>query len=320
MKKLTRDERCEISALRKAEKTPSQIAKQLKRSISTITRELSRNSTDGEYNFITANEAATERRGQHNNQKITSDNWTYVRSLIRQKWSPDQIDQWLKRHSDVGFTVSRESIYQYVKEDRQKGGDLYLSLRRAGKAYRHGRFKEYRGKIKGRVDITQRPDIVNKRLRIGDWEVDSVIGCMNQSSIVTLVERVSRYTTIIKVHSKEAVEVANAIVDRCKANNLPVETITADNGLEFAEHIHIAHQLGIDFYFTHPYCSWEKGTNENTNGLIRQYFPKKTDFNLISQEMLDKVEKELNNRPRSCLKFNSPSEILKDVKKIANLR
>ena len=320
MKKLTRDERCEISALRKAGKTPSQIAKQLKRSISTITRELSRNSTEGEYNFITANKVATERRGRHNNQKITSDNWTYVRSLIRQKWSPDQIDQWLKRHPDVGFTVSRESIYQYVKEDRQKDGDLYLSLRRAGKSYRHGRFKEYRGKIKGRVDITQRPDIVNKRLRIGDWEVDSVIGSMNQSSIVTLVERVSRYTTIIKVHSKEAVEVANAIVNRCKANNLPVETITGDNGLEFAEHIDIAHKLGIDFYFTHPNCSWEKGTNENTNGLIRQYFPKKTDFNLISQEMLDKVEKELNNRPRSCLKFNSPSEILKDVKKIANLR
>ena len=157
-------------------------------------------------------------------------------------------------------------------------------------------------------------------MRIGDWEVDSVIGCMNQSSIVTLVERVSRYTAIIKVNSKEAAEVANAIVNRCKANNLPVETITGDNGLEFAEHIHIAHELGIDFYFTHPYCSWEKGTNENTNGLIRQYFPKKTDFNLISQEMLDKVEKELNNRPRSCLKFNSPLEILKDVKKIANLR
>ena len=240
--------------------------------------------------------------------------------MIRQKWSPDQIDQWLKKHPDVGFTVSRETIYQYVKEDRQKDGDLYLSLRRAGKSYRHGRFKEYRGKIKGRVDITQRPDIVNKRLRIGDWEVDSVIGCMNQSSIVTLVERVSRYTTIIKVHSKEAVEVADAIVNRCKTDNLPVKTITGDNGLEFAEHIHIAHELGIDFYFTHPYCSWEKGTNENTNGLIRQYFPKKTDFNLISQEMLDKVEKELNNRPRSCLKFNSPLEILKDVKKIANLR
>ena len=312
MKKLTRDERCEISALYMAGKTPSEISKQLGRSISTITRELSRNSVDGQYNFITANEAATKRRGQHNNQRITLDNWTYVRSLVRQKWSPDQVDQWLKKHPEVGFTVSRESIYQYIKEDRDKDGDLYLSLRRAGKPYNHGRFKEYRGKIKDRVDITQRPDIVKKRLRIGDWEVDSVIGCMNKSSIVTLVERVSRYTTIIKVNSKEADGVAEAIVNRCKSNNLPVKTITGDNGLEFAEHVQIANELGIDFYFTHPYCSWEKGTNANTNGLIRQYFPKGTDFNLISQEMLDKVEKELNNRPRSCLKFDSPSEVLKD--------
>ena len=154
MKKLTRDERCEISALYKAGKSPSEISKQLSRSVSTITRELLRNSIDGEYNFITANAAATKRRGEQNNQKITLDNWTYIRSLIRQKWSPEQVDQWLKKHSDVGFTVSRESIYQYIKEDRQKGGDLYLSLRRGGKAYRHGRFKEYRGKIKDRVDIT----------------------------------------------------------------------------------------------------------------------------------------------------------------------
>lgn len=315
MKKLTRDERCEISALCKAGKIPSEISKQLNRSLSTITRELLRNSFNGKYNFIMANNAATQRRGEHNRQRITLDNWTYVRSLIRQKWSPAQVDQWLQKHPDVGFTVSRESIYQYIKEDREKGGDLYLSLRRAGKPYNHGRFKEYRGKIKDRVDITQRPDIINKRLRIGDWEVDSVIGCMNQSSIVTLVERVSRYTTIIKVNSKEAVGVAEAIVSRCKTRNLPVKTITADNGLEFAEHVHISNELGIDFYFTHPYCSWEKGTNENTNGLIRQYFPKKTDFNLISQEMLDKVEKELNNRPRSCLKFDSPVKILKKVKR-----
>ena len=246
MKKLTRDERCEISALYKAGKIPSKIAQQLNRSISTITRELLRNSIDGEYNFIAANEVATKRRGKHNNPKITSDNWTYVRSLIRQKWSPHQVDKWLKGHPEVGFTVSRETIYQYVKEDREKDGDLYLSLRRVGKPYRHGRFKEYRGKIKDRVDITQRPDIVNKRLRIGDWEVDSVIGCMNQSSIVTLVERLSRYTTIIKVNSKEAVGVAEAIVNRCKANNLPVKTITGDNGLEFAEHVYIAKELGID--------------------------------------------------------------------------
>jgi len=258
MKKLTRDERCEISALTKAGKSPSAISKQLERSLSTITRELSRNSIDGQYDFVTANEAAIKRRGKHNNLKITLEHWTYVRSLIRQKWSPDQVDQWLKKHPEVGFTVSRETIYRYTKADRENGGDLYLSLRRCGKPYKRGRFKEYRGKIKNRIDITQRPDIVNKRLRIGDWEVDSVIGCLHQSSIVTLVERVSRYTAIIKVNSKEAIGVAQAIVNRCKSSALPVKTITGDNGLEFAEHVQIANELGIDFYFTHPYCSWEK--------------------------------------------------------------
>lgn len=320
MKKLTSVERCQIAALHDGGKRPTEIAKQLGRSISTITRELSRNSTNGKYDFESAVAAAKKKRGQQNKPKITDDNWTYVRTLLRQKWSPEQIDGWLKRHHEVGFRVSRESIYQYVKENKQKGGDLYLSLRRSGKPYNHGRFKKYRGKIKGRIDITHRPDIVNKRLRIGDWEVDSVIGSLQKSSIVTLVERVSRYTSIIKVDSKEADGVAQAIVDKCKTSNFPVKTITGDNGLEFANHAHIAKELGIDFYFTHPYCSWEKGTNENTNGLIRQYFPKGTDFNLITKNMIDKVEKELNNRPRNCLKFRKPIEILNGKEKIGNLR
>ena len=120
--------------------------------------------------------------------------------------------------------------------------------------------------------------------------------------------------------SKEAGHVAAAIVNKCKASNLTFTTITGDNGLEFAGHSSIAKELGIDFYFTHPYCSWEKGTNENTNGLIRQYFPKGTDFNMISEEMIDKVEKELNNRPRNCLNFRNPIEILNDEKKIGDLR
>ena len=320
MKKLTKIERCKLSALYDAGKTPSEIARQLTRSVSTITRELGRNRDGGHYNFEVAQAQAIERRGRQNKPKITEDNWTYARTLLRQKWSPAQIDGWLKAHPEVGFTISKESIYKYVKADKANGGDLYLSLRRAGKPYNHGRFKEYRGKIKGRIDITHRPDVVNKRLRIGDWEVDSVIGTLHQSSIVTLVERLSRYTTIIKVNSKEAGPVAQAIVDRCKEKKLPVKTITGDNGLEFANHSDIAKDLGIDFYFTHPYCSWEKGTNENTNGLIRQYFPKGTDFNSISQAMIDKVEEELNNRPRDCLEFHKPIEILNKRKKTGDLR
>ena len=320
MNKLSKVERCQIEILNGTGKNATDIAQQLGRSVSTITRELCRNSTEGKYNFEAADKVAKSRRGQHNKYKISSDNWTYVRTLLRQKWSPEQIDGWLKRHPGVGFTMSRESIYQYIKDDKEGGGDLYLNLRRAGKPYNYGRFKQYRGKIKGRIDITHRPDIVNKRLRIGDWEVDSVIGSLQKSSIVTLVERVSRYTSIIKVDSKEADGVADAIVQKCKNDNLLVKTITGDNGLEFAAHDKIAKQLGIDFYFTHPYCSWEKGTNENTNGLIRQYFPKGTDFNMISQKLIDKVEKELNNRPRNCLKFHNPSEVLRGPEKEGILR
>lgn len=305
MHKLSKIERCQIETLHAIGKQATDIAKQLGRSVSTITREISRNSVEGKYTFELADVAAKSRRGQHNKSKISSDNWTYVRTLLRQKWSPEQIDGWLKRHVAVGFTMSRESIYQYIKEDRDGGGDLYLNLRRAGKAYNYGRFKQYRGKIKGRIDITHRPDIVNKRLRIGDWEVDSVIGSLHKSSIVTLVERVSRYTSIIKVDSKEADGVADAIVDKCKKAKLLIKTITGDNGLEFSAHDKIAKQLGIDFYFTHPYCSWEKGTNENTNGLIRQYFPKGTDFNLISQKMIDKVGYQYNPG-QDCLLNNQP--------------
>ena len=166
------------------------------------------------------------------------------------------------------------------------------------------------------LSIEKRPEIVDRRIRIGDWEVDSVIGKLNKSSLLTLVERMSRYTVIIRVNSKEAQIVAQAIVDRAKELNLPVHTMTGDNGTEFANHKQIAEALGIDFYFTHPYASWEKGTNENTNGLLRQYFPKGTDFNEISDNAIQTVEAELNNRPRKCLNYKRPIEILSQNKKV----
>ena len=167
-----------------------------------------------------------------------------------------------------------------------------------------------RGKIKDRVDISARPDAINKRLRLGDWEVDSVIGKLNQSSIVTIVERLSRYTSIIKVKSKEADVVCSAIIKRMKNNKLPLYSMTGDNGTEFTEHKKIANALDVDFYFTHPYSSWEKGTNESTNGLIRQYFPKGTDFASITESMLAEVETALNNRPRKILHYKTPAQII----------
>jgi IS30 family transposase len=261
------------------------------------------------YQYEEANKLAKKRRACGGTPKITGDNWTFVRMLLYLKWSPEQISGWLKDNSGVGFYVSDQWIYEYIHRNQVKGGDLYEHLRRAGRPYRNGRFRPYRGSIKDRISIEERPEIVDKRLRIGDWEVDSVIGKLNKSSLVTLVERVSRYTIILKVNSKEAQVVAKAIVARAKEMKLTMHTITGDNGTEFAEHRHIAQELDIDFFFTHPYSSWEKGTNENTNGLLRQYFPKGTDFNTISDDTINTVESELNNRPRKCLNYKSPIEI-----------
>lgn len=309
MGKLTSEDRCKIEALYSAGVTATKIAQQLGRNKSTISRELSRNSVDSMYQYEEANKLAKKRRSCGGAPKITGDNWTLVRMLLYLKWSPEQISGWLKDNPGVGFYVSDQWIYEYIHKNQAKGGDLYEHLRRAGRPYRNGKFRPYRGSIKDRISIEERPEIVDKRLRFGDWEVDSVIGKLNKSSLVTLVERVSRYTIILKVNSKEAQVVAKAIVERAKEMKLTMHTITGDNGTEFAEHRHIAQELDIDFFFTHPYSSWEKGTNENTNGLLRQYFPKGTDFNIISDDTISTVENELNNRPRKCLNYKCPIEI-----------
>ena len=264
---------------------------------------------DGAYAANHASNISKCRRSACGKSKLTEDNWTQVNVLIQTEWSPEQISGWLKANPEFGFQISHQWIYNHIRENRANGGILHQSLRRQGKPYKNK--KVYRGTIKDRVSIDLRPEVVNKRLRIGDWEVDSVIGRMHQSALVTLVERSSRYTSIIKVNSKEAEIVADAIIKRVNELELPLHTITSDNGTEFSNHKTIAEQLGIDFYFTHPYSSWEKGTNENTNGLIRQYFPKGTDFNSISEDIIKLVENKLNNRPRKCLNFKRPSDFLK---------
>jgi len=270
LNKLTSEDRCQIEALFNAGLKASQIAKQMDRHKSTITRELDRNSVDGVYKHEDALALSQQRRSCGGRKKLTADNWTYVRVLLYLKWSPEQISGWLKTNPGIGFYISDEWIYDYIHKNRAEGGDLYAQLRRGGRLYNNSKHRPYRGKIKDRVSIEKRPEIVDKRIRIGDWEVDSVIGKLNKSSLVTLVERMSRYTVIMRVNSKEAQVVAQAIINRAKDLNLPLHTITGDNGTEFANHKTIANELGIDFYFTHPYSSWEKGTNENTNGLIRR--------------------------------------------------
>jgi transposase, IS30 family len=315
MSHLRIQERLQIETLLNADKSQAAIAKQLNRSESCISREIRRNSRDGKYCHNIAQKRHDERRANSKYSLIGEENWTLVRILLKQKWSPEQISGWLRNHAELDFYVSDQTIYEYIYADRASGGTLYQHLRRAGKPYRNGGRKVYRGKIKDRVDISARPDAINKRLRLGDWEVDSIIGKLNQSSIVTIVERVSRYTSIIKVKSKEADEVCSAIIKKMKNNNLPLYSMTGDNGTEFSEHKKIASALDVDFYFTHPYSSWEKGTNENTNGLIRQYFPKGTDFASITESMLEEVETALNNRPRKTLNYKTPAQVIAGTRK-----
>ena len=304
-------DRLKIETLLSAGHKQSFISQQLNRSESVISQEIKRNSVKGSYCHNLAQKLADERRSNSKKSHFTEDNWMVVRKLLEQKWSPEQISGWLKEHPDAyNFNVSDQWIYEYIKQDRESGGKLYENLRRGGRPYKIGGKRTYRGKIKGRIDITLRPAFIEERLRIGDWEVDSVIGKMNQSSIVTIVERASRYTAIIKVSSKESVNVCSSVIARMSENGLPVYTMTGDNGTEFSDHKKISEALGIDFYFTHPYSSWEKGTNENTNGLIRQYFPKGTDFGMITELMLKEVEEALNNRPRKTLNYKTPNEIM----------
>ena len=197
-----------------------------------------------------------------------------------------------------------------IYEDKSMGGDLYQHLRIASKPYRK-RYGHYdrRGKIIDRVDIDERPSIVDARSRIGDWEGDTVIGKGRRGALLTMVERKTLYTVIVKLTGKRSDLLAQATIDSMQHLSSKVETITFDNGLEFAQHAEISKGLGADVYFAHPYASWERGTNENTNGLIRQYFPKGTDFTRVSDEEVQKVMDRLNNRPRKTRGCRSPNEL-----------
>ena len=206
-------------------------------------------------------------------------------------------------------TVSHESIYQYFYWDKSCGGDLYQHLR--CKKQRRKRYGAYdrRGKLVNQVSIDERPEIVELRIRQGDWELDTIIGKDHKQAIVSVTERVLRLTYLYKVKTKDAGSIEKAVVSTLQGKGLSVLTLTADNGREFGNHEAIAKRLQADFYFAHPYSSWERGANENSNGLVRQYIPKGTDFTNISNTDLRSIERRLNNRPRKCLDMKTPNEV-----------
>lgn len=307
---LTKDERNQFYALRKARIPMTQITELLGRSRSTLYRELKRNTGRRGYRPRQAQHLAAEReRLKTRDRKMTPSVVAYIQEKLRLQWSPEQIAEVMKTDPDgPGLSVSHERIYQYVWADKRNGGTWYKHLRHSSKK-RRKRYgsKDSRGKIRNRVDIEQRPAVVEKRVRLGDWEADLVSGAAASGHLVTLVERVSRRTKIGFTTTKFAAEVTEEIL-RLLAGEV-VETITFDNGKEFAGHERIAATLDCQCYFAKPYHSWERGLNENTNGLIRQYFPKKTSFAAITAEQIAFVEHRLNRRPRKCLDFKPPDDV-----------
>lgn len=239
--------------------------------------------------------------------RISDSTWLTTKRLLCEDQSPEQISGWLKLCR--GISISHEWIYQYIYQDKRNGGCLHEHLRCQKK--RRKRYGSYNrgGQIINRVSIDERPAIVDTRSRIGDWELDTIVGKAHKQAVVTLTERKTRFSLIRKVRFRTAENVANAIIELLWPIKEWVKTLTADNGKEFAFHDLIAISLSAKFYFAHPYSSWERGLNENTNGLIRQYIPKKTDFKTITQKKIDAIMEKLNNRPRKCLGFMTPNQI-----------
>lgn len=306
---LTEYQRYQLYALRKEGHAQNTIAANLGVDPSTISRELRRNRGQRGYRPRQAQQKSQQRRQVA--AKATKRTPQLVRQIeekLGQQWSPEQISGWLGRTG--GMSLSHEWIYQYVRADRQAGGALYTHLRQSHKKRRKRYGKpDARGQIRDRVSIEQRPAIVDQKSRLGDWEIDLVVGRKQHGALVTLVERRSRYTVIGKVATKQADEVAGETIDRLRPLQAQTHTITADNGKEFAAHQRIGQALSAQVYFAHPYHSWERGLNENTNGLIRQYFPKGTDFEPVGDAQIQQVMDRLNHRPRKALRFRSPYEV-----------
>ena len=309
-KHLSYEQRCHIYQLKKIDWEIKEIAIELGVHKSTIYRELIRNTGDRGYRHQQAQLKAEERkRAAKKALKMTGELIALIEEKLRVDWSPEQISGWLLEENEV--LISHERIYQHIWKDKKSGGDLYKHLRRRAKKYqpRGSTGKTSRGQIKNQVSIEERPDIVGEKGRFGDLEIDTMIGRNHQGALVTVVERTTLYTTIAQVSHKTAEKVTNATIALLKPYKGYLQSITADNGKEFADHEVISKQLAIDFYFAHPYCSWERGLNENTNGLIRQYFPKDTDFRSLTEKDITQVMEKLNNRPRKSLGYKTPKEM-----------
>ena len=322
-RRLTLNERIIIQTLLGENKSKSYIAIQLNRNRSTITREVNNwiRTPSDKYDAVIANFFAKEEYlNKRNLDKINT--YRKLKSFVYRgllsKFSPEQIAGRIKilYPSDPIMSISHEAIYQHIYKHRQSylGKKLIKLL-----PYHHHKrrdkrkFSKNRVRIKDQVNISQRPEHIELRQEIGHWEGDLMIGTAQKSAIGTIVERKSRFTFIVKIENRKSKTVTKEFANLL--NTLPKyirKTMTYDNGIEMANHKWLTNKTGMDVYFANPYSSWERGTNENTNGLIRRFFPKGTDFNKITLQQLKQAQSSLNNRPRKILGYKTPNEIMKD--------
>jgi len=313
---LTREERHYLEQQRKAKVSLSQIAKALGRHRSSLGREVNRNSQpEGNYSYQQAESQAKQRHKiKPKATKLKGELLEKVTDWLKQCWSPEQISGRLKYEQLE--SVSHETIYRYVYADKKAGGFLYDYLRCQAKAYKKRGKTDYRGSIPNRVDIDERPAIVDAKSRLGDWEADTVIGKGHQGVLVTPIERVSKLNLAIPVPRKEALLVKDAIITALKPLKDWVHTITFDNGREFCQHLDIANAIDCSTYFAKPYSSWQRGLNENHNGLLRQYFVKESPLNTVTRQQVNEAISELNNRPRKTLGYQTPWEVFEQMTSI----
>lgn len=318
MSHVTSEQRYTIEVMLKEGYRQNEIAKAIGKCKSVISREIRRNCDvrSGEYRCELANRKCKERHiVKPKKIRFTAEVEQYIEIKLNQEWSPEQIS---KTPNDKGLEmVSHERIYQHILQDQKQGGQLYKKKRRQKKYRSRLRRGDRRGKIKNVVKISERPPVVDDKSRVGDFEVDLVIGANHKGALVTINERKTGFTKVKRVKSKNSKTVAKAIIRALLPIKEYCHTITSDNGKEFADHELISQELNVDFYFADPYSSWQRGANENYNGLLRQYFPKKTSFENLTSYEVQKAENRLNNRPRKRLGFQTPNFLFNKFTEVA---
>lgn len=318
---LAYEQRCQIYVLLKRNISKTQISATIGVHQTTVSREILRNKGKRGYRYKQAQAKTIGRRFKVNShpRKMTPDLTLYVGQMLCEfQWSPEQIAGRLR--IIYGITLSHESIYRYIWKDKKMGGTLYKYLRRSGKKYNRRSGKQAgRGLIPNRIGIEARPAIVERKERVGDFELDTIIGAQHRGAIVSLVDRKTKLTLLKLLPKATASETSNAIIELLRPIKDNLYTLTSDNGKEFAQHDRVSKELKAKFFFANPYRSCERGLNENTNGLVRQYFPKKCVFTKLTHSQVKKVEFLLNSRPRKLLKYRTPFEVfLQDTGKNLN--